>query len=84
MDLKSQAKEFILYSIVSGESIGLIRTVNKIILLGILRCSRKTEVEGESSHLSGLNSIHSPSRLLISFDFLSVLPSWGENAELGI
>ena len=51
----------------------------------IKELNAKIEAEGElgqreSRHLSGLNSVYSTSRLLISSDFLSVLPSWSENA----
>ena len=40
MDLKSQAKEFMLYSVTSGKAAGLIRRVSRIIVLRILSYSR--------------------------------------------
>lgn len=79
-----------LYSAINGKSAGLIRRVSKIIVLGILSCSKEERLklkrirQRESSHFSGSNSVYSSSRLLILLNFLSVLPSWRENAEMGI
>lgn len=41
MDLKSQAKEFMLCSSIRRQSVGLISKVNKTIVLGTLSCSKK-------------------------------------------
>lgn len=42
-DLKSEAKEFILYSAINGKSVGLIMTVNNKIVLEILSCRNRKD-----------------------------------------